>query len=156
MIVPLFIFAYTLGLVNSRLGVSLGGISFALPFALWILRAFFQSLPVEIEEAALTDGAGRVQALAYVVVPLALPGVIATAIFTFIVTWNDFLIASVLISWDELKTLPVGINDLFQATYVDWGVVMAAGALVTIPAVACFVVIQRYLVEGWGAGGINA
>jgi multiple sugar transport system permease protein len=155
LVVPLFIFAYQVGLVNSRVGVSLGSISFALPFALWILRAFFQGLPVELEEAAMTDGAGRLQALGYIVVPLALPGVIATSIFTFIVTWNDYVIASVLISWDELKTLPVGINDLFQAMYVDWGLIMAAGVLITIPALALFAVMQRHLVEGWGSGGLK-
>jgi multiple sugar transport system permease protein len=155
LVVPLFIFAFELGLTNSRVGVSLANMSFALPFALWILRAFFQSVPPELEEAAMTDGASRLQALVYIVGPMALPGVIATSIFTFIVSWNDYVIASVLINWDELKTLPVGINDLFQALYVDWGLIMAAGVLVTIPALGCFVALQRYLIEGWGSGGIK-
>jgi multiple sugar transport system permease protein len=155
LVVPLFVFAHQLGLTNSRLGVSLAYMSFALPYALWILRAFFQSLPVELEEAAMTDGATRLQACAHIVVPLALPGVIATLIFTFIVAWNDFLFAAVLIGRDELKTLPVGINDFFYMALVDWGLVMAAGVMVTVPAVLLFVAVQRYLVAGWGAGGLK-
>ncbi len=155
LVVPLFVFAHQIGLTNSRLGVSLAYISFALPYALWILRAFFQSLPVELEEAAMTDGASRLEACAYVVVPLALPGVIATTIFTFIVAWNDFLFAAVLTGRDELKTLPVGINDFFYMALIDWGLVMAAGVMVTIPAVVLFVVVQQYLIAGWGTGGVK-
>jgi len=155
LIVPLFIFASSLGLTNSRVGVALSYISFSLPYAIWILRAFFQSLPVELEHAAWIDGATRRQALLYVVVPLALPGIIATSIFTFIVAWNDFLFASVLISTDPLKTLPVGINDFFHMAVVDWRLIMAAGVMITIPAVIFFVAVQQYLVEGWGAGGVK-
>jgi len=155
LMVPLFLLARELGLVNSRLGLALTYISFALPYALWILRAFFQSIPLELEHAALIDGANRFQALCYVVTPLALPGVIATAIFTFIVAWNDFLFALVLIGRDELKTLPVGINDFFHMAVVDWGLIMAAGVMVTIPALLFFIAVQRYLIAGWGAGGLK-
>ncbi len=87
--------------------------------------------------------------------PLALPGIIATGIFTFILAWNDFLFALVLITSDELKTPPVGVNDLFNATIVDWGMIMAAGIMITVPAVAFFVAVQRYRVQGWGAGGVK-
>ena len=136
-------------------GLALTYISFSLPYALWILRAFFQSIPVELEHAALIDGANRAQALAYVVMPLALPGIIATAIFTFIVAWNDFLFALVLIGKDELKTLAIGINEFFHMAVVDWGLIMAAGVMVTIPALVFFVAVQRYLIAGWGAGGLK-
>ena len=155
MLVPLFLLAREFGLTNSLLGLALTYISFALPYALWILRAFFQAIPVELEQAALIDGANRAQALAYVVMPLALPGIIATAIFTFIVSWNDFLFALVLIGKDELKTLAIGINEFFHMAVVDWGLIMAAGVMVTIPALLFFVAIQRYLIAGWGAGGLK-
>jgi len=155
LMVPLFLLAREFGLTNSRIGLALTYISFALPYALWILRAFFQSIPLELEHAALIDGANRFQALAYVVMPLALPGIIATAIFTFIVAWNDFLFALVLIGMDELKTLPVGINDFFHMAVVDWGLIMAAGVMVTIPALVFFIAVQRYLIAGWGAGGLK-
>lgn len=155
LMVPLFLFASHLGLTNSRVGLSLTYISFALPYALWILRAFFQSIPIELEHAALIDGGTRFQALLYVVTPLALPGIIATAIFTFILSWNDFLFALVLIGVDELKTLPVGINDFFHMAVVDWGLIMAAGVMVTIPALIFFIAVQHYLIAGWGAGGLK-
>jgi multiple sugar transport system permease protein len=155
MLVPLFLFARQLGFTNSLTGLALTYISFSLPYALWILRAFFQSIPVELEHAALIDGANRFQALVYVVTPLALPGIIATAIFTFIVAWNDFLFALVLVGVDELKTLAIGINEFFHMAVVDWGLIMAAGVMVTIPALIFFIAVQRYLIAGWGAGGLK-
>ena len=110
---------------------------------------------LETRDAALVDGAGRGRTVWYVVLPLALPGLIAAGIFTFILAWNDFLFALVLITSEELKTLPVGVNDLFNATIVDWGMIMAAGVMITVPTVAFFVAIQRYLIQGWGAGGVK-
>src|SRR5262249_22664534 len=138
MLVPLFLLTRELGLVNSLVRLALNYISFAPPYALRTLRACFQSIPIELEHAALIDGANRAQALWYVVAPLALPGIIATAIFTFIVAWNDFLFALVLIGKDELKTLAIGINDFFHMAVVDWGLIMAAGVMVTIPALVLF------------------
>lgn len=154
-IIPFYILVKQFGLVNTRLALVLSYTTFCLPFCLWLLRAFFASIPLELEEAALVDGAGRGRAVWYIVLPLALPGLIATAIFTFILAYNDFLFALVLITSEELKTLPVGVNDLFNATIVDWGMIMAAGVMITAPAVAFFAAVQRYLVQGWGAGGVK-
>jgi ABC-type glycerol-3-phosphate transport system permease component len=154
-IIPFYILVKQLGIVNTHLALVLSYTTFCLPFCLWVLRAFFQSIPLELEEAALVDGAGRGKTVWYVVLPLALPGLIAAAIFTFILAWNDFLFALVLITSDELKTLPVGVQDLFSAAVVDWGLVMAAGMLITIPALAFFMAVQRHLVAGWGTGGLK-
>jgi ABC-type glycerol-3-phosphate transport system permease component len=154
-IIPFYILVKQLGIVNTRLALVLSYTTFCLPFCLWLLRAFFESIPLELEEAALVDGAGRGRAVWYVVLPLALPGLIAAAIFTFILAYNDFLFALVLITSEELKTLPVGVNDLFNATIVDWGMIMAAGVMITVPAVVFFAAVQRYLVQGWGAGGVK-
>ena len=154
-IIPFYILVKQLGIVNTRLALVLSYTTFCLPFCLWLLRAFFESIPLELEEAALVDGAGRGRAVWHVVLPLALPGLIAAAIFTFILAYNDFLFALVLITSEELKTLPVGVNDLFNATIVDWGMIMAAGVMITVPTVGFFVAVQRYLVQGWGAGGIK-
>jgi len=137
-IIPFYILVKQLGIVNTHLALVLSYTTFCLPFCLWLLRAFFQSIPLELEEAALVDGAGRGRAVWYVVLPLALPGLIATAIFTFILAYNDFLFSMVLITSEELKTLPVGVNDLFNATIVDWGMIMAAGVMITAPAVVFF------------------
>lgn len=154
-IVPFYILMRELGLANSHFGLVLGYASFSLPFSMWLLRSFFQSIPLDLEEAAMTDGANRPQAVAGVIVPLALPGVIAVSIFTFIVAWNDYLFARVLISSDNLKTLPVGMQDLYVSTVTDWGMMMAAGVVITLPALVFFVCVQRYLIAGWGAGGVK-
>jgi multiple sugar transport system permease protein len=154
-IIPFYVMMRFLGLNNTHLGLVLAYTAFCLPFNLWLLRTFFQSIPVDIEQAALIDGANRLQAVVYVVVPLALPGVVATGIFTFILAWNDYIFARVLIGADELKTLPVGIADLYNASVVDWGMIMAAGLLVIVPVLAVFVFIQKYMVAGWGAGGVK-
>jgi len=154
-IIPFYILVKRLGLVNTHLALVLSYTTFCLPFCLWLLRSFFQSIPLELEEAALVDGAGLGRAVWYVVLPLALPGIIAAGIFTFILAWNDFLFALVLITSEELKTLPVGVNDLFNATIVDWGMIMAAGVVITVPTIAFFVAVQRYLIQGWGAGGVK-
>ena len=154
-IVPFYILMRGLGLVNTRFGLVLGYAAFSLPFSMWLLRSFFQSIPLDLEEAAMTDGASRPQAVVKIIVPLALPGVIAVSIFTFIVAWNDYLFARVLISSDNLKTLPVGMYDLYTATVTDWGMMMAAGVVITLPALVFFVAVQRYLISGWGAGGVK-
>lgn len=154
-IVPFYILMRGVGLQNSHLGLILSYTTFALPFSMWLLRSFFQSIPLELEQAAMTDGASRPQAVLYVIVPLALPGVIAVSIFAFIVAWNDYIFTRVLITSNELKTLPVGLSDLVNATLIDWGMILAGGVVITIPALIFFIVIQRYLISGWGAGAVK-
>ena len=154
-VIPFFILVKRVGIENTHLALVLAFVSFCLPFTLWLLRAFFETIPIELEEAALVDGAGRFRAVVYVVLPLALPGVIATSIFTFILAWNDYIFTRILISADELKTLPVGVQDLFHSALIDWGLIMAAGVLITIPALAFFILVQRHLVAGWGSGGLK-
>ena len=154
-IIPFYVMMRFVGLNNTHLGLTLAYSAFCLPFALWMLRTFFQSIPVDIEDAAMVDGASRWQVVLHVVLPLALPGVVATGIFTFILAWNDYIFARVLLSADELKTLPVGIADLYNASVVDWGMIMAAGLLVIAPVLGVFVFIQRYMVEGLASGGVK-
>jgi len=154
-IVPFYVMMRFLGLANTHIGLVLAYTAFCLPFSLWMLRTFFQSIPLDIEQAAMVDGANRLQTVLYIVLPLALPGVIATSIFTFILTWNDSIFARILISADELKTLPVGIADLYNASVVDWGMIMAAGLLVLTPVLGVFFVIQKYMVAGLGAGALK-
>ena len=154
-IVPFFILMRGYGLQNSHVGLVLAYTTFALPFSMWLLRSFFQSIPIELEQAAMTDGASRPQAVLFVIVPLALPGIIAVSIFSFIVAWNDYIFTRVLITSNDLKTLPVGISDLVNSTLIDWGMILAGGVVITIPALLFFIVIQRYLISGWGAGAVK-
>jgi ABC-type glycerol-3-phosphate transport system permease component len=154
-IIPFYVMMRFIGLNNTHLGLVLAYSAFCLPFALWMLRSFFQSIPVDIEDAAMVDGASRPKVVLYIVLPLALPGVVATGIFTFILAWNDYIFARVLLSADELKTLPVGIADLYNASVVDWGMIMAAGLLVIMPVLGVFVFIQKYMVAGLASGGVK-
>ena len=154
-IIPFYVMMRFLGLTNTHLGLVLAYSAFCLPFALWMLRTFFQSIPLDIEQAAMIDGANRLQTVLYVVLPLAVPGVATTSIFTFILAWNDYIFARILISADELKTLPVGIADLYNASVVDWGMIMASGLLILTPVLGVFFVIQKYMIAGIGAGALK-
>lgn len=154
-VIPFFILAKKIGIENTHFALVLAFTSFCLPFTLWLMRAFFKTIPIQLEEAALVDGADRIRAVIHVVLPLALPGIIATSIFTFILAWNDYIFTRILITSDELKTLPVGVQDLFHSALIDWGLIMSAGMMITIPALLFFVSIQRYLIRGWGAGAVK-
>ena len=154
-VIPFFILVKKIGIENTHVALVLALTSFCLPFTLWLLRAFFQTIPVDLEEAAMVDGASRPRAVVYIILPLALPGIIATSIFTFILAWNDFIFARILIAADELKTLPVGVQDLFHSALIDWGLIMGAAMMITIPALLFFLTVQRYLIRGWGAGAVK-
>jgi ABC-type glycerol-3-phosphate transport system permease component len=154
-IIPFYVLIKKMGIANTHLALIMAYTAFCLPFSLWLLRAFFQGIPMALEEAALTDGAGRIRAVIYVILPLALPGIIATGIFTFILAWNDYIFVRILITSDELKTLSVGIADLHNATVIDWGMIMSGGMLITIPVLVFFIFIQRYLIAGWGTGAVK-
>jgi ABC-type glycerol-3-phosphate transport system permease component len=154
-IIPVYILLQDLKLTNSHLGIILAYTSISLPFTLWLLRAFFQSFPAHLEEAAFIDGASRFQSLMYVVIPEALPGIIATSVFAFVVVWNDYLFARILLSNPTMKTMPVGLQDIFESTIVDWGLLMSGSMIVTIPAIIFFLVVQRFLIEGWGMGAMK-
>jgi ABC-type glycerol-3-phosphate transport system permease component len=154
-VIPFYVLIKKLGLANTHVALIMAYTAFCLPFSLWLLRAFFQSIPIALEQAALIDGAKRIQAVIYVILPLAFPGIIATSIFTFILAWNDYIFVRILITSDELKTLSVGIADLYNATVIDWGMIMAGSMLITVPVLVFFVFVQRYLIAGWGAGAMK-
>lgn len=154
-VVPLYGMFRDAGLINSYLGMILAYASFGVPFSMWLLQPFFRAIPAELEEAAFLDGASRVKSVWYVVLPQAMPGLIAVSIFTFLLAWEDYIFARVLITDDKLKTLPIGLYDLFNASLQDWPLLMAAAVLVVAPVLLAFLFAQRYLIAGWGAGAIK-
>jgi len=154
-IIPVYMLLKEFNLANSHLGIVLAYTSISLPFTLWLLRAFFQSFPIELEQAAYIDGANRFQSMVYVVIPQALPGIIATSVFAFVVVWNDYLFARILLTDPLLQTMPVGLQNIYESTVVDWGLLMAGAVIVTIPAVIFFLVVQRFLIQGWGMGAVK-
>jgi multiple sugar transport system permease protein len=155
LIIPLMLLFRQLGLTNSHLGLSLAYLTFSVPFVMWVMRDFFASVPVDLEEAALIDGATRLGALWDVVLPQAVPGLIATGIFAFLFAWNEYLFALILISDEGLRTLPPGMMRFVSTTDTNWGLIMAASTLATLPMAIAFGLVQRYLVTGLGAGGVK-
>lgn len=152
---PFFLLIVYLGMADSLNSLVLGYISLSLPFSMWLMWSFIKGIPIELEEAALVDGATRAQAFFRVVVPLAVPGVIATGIFSFIVGWNDYLFARIFISSTSRETLTVGVMHFFEGVHVDWGLITAASVIMTVPMAVVFMFVQRYLVAGFGAGGVK-
>ncbi len=156
LVVPVFFILFKLGLVNSHLGLLLVYIGTRLPVGLWMLRSYFQGIPIELEEAAMVDGATRFQAFRKVILPQALPGMIATGIFTFSVTWQEFLFASILIFSSKKQTLSAGVATFLSEDWIySWGMLMAAGVLVSLPLVLAYTFLQRYLIAGWGGGAVK-
>ena len=138
--------------MNSRVGLIIVYLSISVPYAIWLLVGFFQTVPLEIEEAAYMDGANKLQVFSRVVLPIVAPGVVAVAIYTFINVWNEFLFS--LTSRDKM-TVAVGLKSLMGQEVLDWGVMMAASALVVIPSVIFFMLIQKRIAGGLAQGSIK-
>jgi multiple sugar transport system permease protein len=156
LVIPLYLLMAKLGLVNSLASLVITYTSFALPFALWLLRSFMAAIPADLEAAAQMDGANRMQAFVDIILPQALPGIISTALFTFILAWNEYLFALVLISKDSAKPLPTGVITMLTSAFtVEWSLLMAASVLMSVPLVVCFAFLQKHLTAGFGAGGVK-
>ena len=155
LVFPLFLVMTQLKLTNSLWSLTFGYVSITLPFCMWLLWAFFRGIPIELEEAAMIDGASRLRVFVDIVLPSAAPGIIAAAIFSLIVSWNDFLFARVFINSIENLPLTVGVMHFFEGTHVDWGLMMASAVLMTVPMAILFMLMQRHLVAGFGAGAVK-
>jgi ABC-type glycerol-3-phosphate transport system permease component len=155
LVFPMFMVMTELSLTDSLWSLTFGYVSITLPFCMWLLWAFFRGIPIELEEAAMIDGASRLRVFVDIVLPSALPGIIAAAIFSLIVSWNDFLFARVFINSIENLPLTVGVMHFFEGTHVDWGLMMASAVLMTLPMALLFMLMQRHLVAGFGAGAVK-
>ena len=153
--VPYSILMGKLGLMNSRIGLIITYLSFSVPYAIWLLVGFFQTVPLEIEEASYIDGADKLQTFNRIVLPIVTPGVIAVAIYTFINAWNEFLYALILTNSSSKMTVAVALKSLEGQEVLDWGVMMAASAIVVIPSVVFFMLIQKKIAGGLAAGSIK-
>ncbi|MFE2042264.1 carbohydrate ABC transporter permease [Streptomyces sp. NPDC059477] len=156
-IIPLFLVLKNLRLIDSVPGLVLVYVVWALPFALWMLTGYVRAVPVELEEAAAVDGAGRLRTLVSVTAPLLAPGIVATALFAFITAWNEFFFALVLLKTPEKQTLPVILTHFIGAEGVaDLGPLAAAAVLATLPSLVVFAVIQRRITGGMVAGAVKS
>ena len=156
LIIPLYLLMVSLGLANTIASLVIAYTTFALPYALWLLRSFMAGIPEDIESAALIDGAGRMEAFVDVILPQALPGIVATALFTFILCWNEYLFALVLVNSDSVRPLTAGtMNMLITAFNIDWSLLMAASVLMSLPLIVFFTFLQGMLTRGFGAGAVK-
>ena len=153
--IPLFIIMQRLGLLNSLLALILTYQTFAIPFCTWMLIGYFKGIPMELEEAALIDGCTRLGALRRIMIPLAAPGMVAAAIFTFTLAWNEFLFALVFCNSASCRTLPVGLAGLVRGDIYLWGPMMAGSTMAAIPVMLLYVIGQRFVVAGLGAGAVK-
>jgi multiple sugar transport system permease protein len=154
-IIPLFLFFNYFTLLNTKTAVVIAYTAFNLPFATWMMKSYFQDLPVELEEAAIVDGDTRWGAFLHVALPLARPGLAATAIFILILSWNEFLLALILTQTEQSLTLPIGISGRVTQYTTYWGEISAAGFLASVPIMIFALIVQRHLVRGLSFGAVK-
>jgi ABC-type glycerol-3-phosphate transport system permease component len=154
-VIPLFILWTNLGLTNSYWSLIITYLVFSLPISTWLLIGFFNAVPVELEEAAMIDGSSRLGALLRITLPLSLPGIAATAIYVFLIAWNEFFFALTFMNSQEMRTIPVGLTSFFAEHSVDWGGLMAAAVLASLPVVILFGLLSRHFVQGLTSGAVK-
>jgi len=155
MFIPLYRVLSALGATNSLAALVLAYPTFTVPFCTWLLIGFFKGVPLELEEAALVDGANRWLAFTRIILPLVVPGLLASAIFAFTLSWNEFLYALVMIQDESAMTVPVGLNLLIYGDVFDWGQLMAGSVITTLPVVVLYMFVVRWMTEGLTAGAVK-
>jgi multiple sugar transport system permease protein len=154
-IIPIFLAAQQLGLLNTRLSLIVVYAAFNVTIVVWMMESFFREIPVDLEEAAMVDGDTRFTAFRRIVLPLAAPGLVATGIFAAITTYNEFLFALVLTSTPAAETMPIGAATLIGRVNVDWGAMSAAGVVGALPIVIFSIFVQKHLVRGLTMGAVK-
>ncbi|MCA3260973.1 MAG: carbohydrate ABC transporter permease [Telmatospirillum sp.] len=154
-LVPLFILMRFLGLMNTHGSLILTYLTFGLPLAIWLLKGFYDNIPYQLEQAARIDGASRFQAFLLIIMPLSVPGIIATAIYSFIGAWNEYIFAYTFINRNDRLTLPIGIQRFFSESSSDFPGLMAASFMMSVPVVVLFLMLQRYFVRALTEGAVK-
>lgn len=155
-LMPLFIMMRWMGLVNTQASLILTYLTFGLPLSIWLLKGFYDNIPVQLEQAARIDGATRFQAFLYIVMPLSSPGIIATAIYSFIMAWNEYVYALTFINDKSRLTLPVGLQRFFAEYATNWPGLMAASFIMSVPVVVMFLILQKYFVKALTEGAVKS
>jgi ABC-type glycerol-3-phosphate transport system permease component len=154
-IIPIYTMVKAANLLNTYAALIIAYVTVTLPVAIWMMRAFLANLPLTLEEAAAIDGATPLRAFVEIILPLCRPGIVATAVFVIIVTWQEFLFALSFTSTREMRTLPVGMNDYIGQYGIRYGDLMASSVLVSIPVILVFFFLQRHFVAGLTAGSVK-
>ena len=156
MLIPLFTIMNRFHLIDTYAALVIAYGTFALPFCTWMLKGYFDTIPVSFEEAAMLDGCNRLQILYKIIIPLALPGIVAVAMFAFVLSWQEYLFALTLTRSEEMRTLTLGIA-MMQGEHgrVNWGQIMAGSTIACIPGIVIFLWLEKYLIQGFTRGGVK-
>ena len=155
-LMPLFILMRYLHLVNTGWSLVLTYLTFGLPLSIWLLKGFYDNIPVQLEQAARIDGATRFKAFMLVIMPLSSPGIIATAIYSFIIAWNEYVYAATFLNDEDKLTLPVGLQHFFTEYTTNWPGLMAASFIMSVPVVVMFLILQKYFVRALTEGAVKS
>lgn len=155
LVIPLYLVCYQLNLLDTRTGLVLTYLSFSLPLSIWMLKSFFESISVELIEAALLDGCNYFNCLRRVVLPVSLPGVTAVMIFSFILAWSEYLFANTLIITDTNRTIAIGLQTLQGYYRTDYGLLTAASIIMVLPVLVFFIAVQKYFIKGLMVGAVK-
>jgi len=155
LVIPFYQLLVSIKLYNSLFGLIIAHALYATPFCLLLLASFIETIPKEIEESALIDGASVLQVIFRIILPLSLPGIATAAIYTFLLSWNDFAFALVIITSDKIQTVPLAINRIFSGEEAWWGPLLASSTIATIPVLIIFLIFERYLVSGLTLGAVK-
>ena len=155
LVIPLFQMISKLGLFDTRTSLVITYIVQTLPVSLYMLGNYFRTIPESIEEAAIIDGCSRLEVIYRIVLPLSAPAIVSVFIYAFMIAWNEYLFASVFINSSSLRTLPLGLNQLFYTQHYVWGRMMAASVLTAIPVIILFLSVERFITGGLTFGGVK-
>jgi arabinogalactan oligomer/maltooligosaccharide transport system permease protein len=155
LLLPLFIMISKLNLVNSFFGLIIMYSATALPFCIWLMKGYYDTIPYSLEESALIDGASKFYAFWRVILPLAAPALVITALFTFMTAWNEYIVAAQVLWYEDMFTLPLGLKSFQGNMTTQWGMYAAAALIITIPVVILFISLSRWLVSGLTLGSVK-
>jgi arabinogalactan oligomer/maltooligosaccharide transport system permease protein len=155
LLLPLYILIAKLGLIDTYLGLMVFYTSTALPFCVWQMKGFYDTIPASLEEAARIDGCGRAEAFWRVILPLAVPGLVITALFSFMAAWSEYIVAAQVMQDEDMFTLPLGLKSFQASMSTQWGLYAAASILVSLPVVIVFLMLSKFLVSGLTLGSVK-
>ncbi len=155
LLIPIYVIFRKFGLLDNLFGLVVVDVAFGIPLCVWMLRSFFDTLPDEIEDAAIVDGCTRMGAFFRIHLRLIAPGIVATSIFAFLIAWDEFFAANTLINTEGRLVASVGLSTLIGERIINWGDIMAAATVFTVPPIVFFLVVQKYLVSGLTAGSVK-
>jgi len=155
LLLPLYVMIAKLHLVDTYLGLCIFYVSTALPFCVWQMKGFYDTIPASLEEAARIDGCGRWAAFWKIILPLAVPGLVITALFSFMTAWSEYIVAAQVMQDKQMFTLPLGLKSFQASMSTQWGLYAAASILVSVPVVVIFILLSKYLVSGLTLGSVK-